>query len=75
MAHSVGRDPFSRGEYERRMHGPGECHWCGQERKHLFSYLWVGDDRAHRSSYGSLDHAHHQAKKFCNFQCFKAYNL
>jgi hypothetical protein len=70
MAISVGRDPFARGEYLRRVHGAGECDWCGQHQKRLYTYVWEDDDKAHRNT----DHAHAQAKLFCNFECFKDYH-
>ena len=45
MAHTMRRDPFARGEYERVCHGRGECAWCGQKRPRVFSYLWLSDGR------------------------------
>ena len=71
MAHSVGRDPFARGEYERRCIAQFrfKCAWCGQHRKRLYTYVWVPDDKAHHNT----DSAHCNAKPFCNFECFQSY--
>jgi hypothetical protein len=72
MPHSVRHDPFARGAFKRTCRGPGECTWCGQKRKRVFTYVWVSD--------GSLSgqpsiFARHQANHvFCDFQCFKSYH-
>lgn len=65
----VQHDPFARGAYNRTCHGPGECKWCGQERRRLFSYVWISDaqDRA------NIFAAQTGKRRFCNFDCFKSY--
>jgi hypothetical protein len=72
MAHSVHHDPFARGAFKRTSLGSGECAWCGQKRKRVFTYAWVSD--------GALDgqpsvFVRYQATHvFCNFACFEPYH-
>lgn len=61
----VARDPYARGEYHRRAEGPGQCDWCGQVRKRLYSYTWEGDDNPGR---GRRD-----SHRFCNRACHEQY--
>ncbi len=68
MPIAVGRNPFARGEYERTCHGQGECDWCGQTRRRVFSYLWVSDGS---NSSHAMDHVRN--KLFCNFECFTSF--
>jgi hypothetical protein len=69
MAHTMRRDPFARGEYERVSHGPGQCAWCGQTRSRVFTYVWIRDDRTQSTSPD-----HRRANTFCAFDCFTAYH-
>jgi hypothetical protein len=72
MPHCVRHDPFARGGFKRKCRGPGDCAWCGQKRKRVFTYVWVSD--------GALDgqpniFIRHQANHaFCNFSCFESYH-
>jgi hypothetical protein len=70
MAQTVRRDPFARGAFRRECKPDGECHWCGQHRRRLFTYIWVRDD----SLCGRPGNSHqHQARNaFCNFECFES---
>ena len=69
MAHTMRRDPFARGEYERVCHGPGRCAWCGRTRPRVFTYVWVRGDRTH-----STKPDHRRAKTLCAIDCFTAYH-
>jgi hypothetical protein len=68
MTHTMHRDPFARGQYERVCHEPGPCAWCGQTRPRVFTYVWVTDDQA-----PSTTADHRRAKRFCAFDCFTAH--
>jgi hypothetical protein len=68
MAHTMRRDPFARGAYERVCHGQGECAWCGQKRPRVYSYVWVSDD-----DNASRSWKHRAAKLFCTFGCFSVF--
>jgi hypothetical protein len=68
MAHTMRRDPFARGAYERVCHGPSQCAWCGQTRPRVFTYVWVRDDRTQGTTPD-----HHGAKTFCAFDCLKSF--
>ena len=67
MPRQVQRDPFARGGYDRKCHGPGECDWCGQHRQRRFSYRWDPDD-----SRRAPDHTY--SRRFCNFACFSSFH-
>ena len=69
MAHTMRRDSFARGEYERVCHGAGDCAWCGQRRPRVFSYVWVTDSLCR-----TTERAHSNARTFCNFSCFEGYH-
>lgn len=62
------RDSFARGELVRfSSGGSGDCAWCGQTRKKVFSYVWWNDGRA-RPNRGHADHW------FCGLDCMKAFS-
>jgi hypothetical protein len=69
MAHTMRRDPFARGEYERVCHAPGQCGRCGQTRPRVYSYVWIRDDRTQSTSPN-----HRSANIFCAFDRFTAYH-
>jgi hypothetical protein len=62
----VRRDPFARGAFRRECKPDGECRWCGQHRRRLFTYVWVNDD----STRSSIFHQLQARNAFCNFECF-----
>lgn len=64
MAKYVRRDPFARGEYRRDCWPNGPCKWCGQQRKRVYSYTWIEDDKP-RTQLSS--------ETFCDLNCFDAY--
>jgi hypothetical protein len=72
MPHSVRRDPFARGAFERASHGPGECAWCGQKRKRVFTYVWLSDGAL--GGKPSIFHRRQADHAFCNFACFESYH-
>jgi hypothetical protein len=69
MAHTMRRDLFARGEYERVCQGPGQCAWRGQTRPRVFTFVWVRDDRTQSTSPN-----HRSANTFCAFDRFTAYH-
>ena len=72
MADSIRHDPFARGAFKRTCHGPGACAWCGQERRRLFSYVWVSDGALDgQPSIFDRPQANHT---ICNFDCFHSYH-
>ena len=68
MVHTMRRDPFSRGEYERVCQGTGQCAQCGQTRPRVYTYVWVRDDRTQ-----STTPEHRSVKSFCTFDCFTSF--
>jgi hypothetical protein len=72
MSVSVRHDAFARGAFERECVGPGECHWCGDTRKRLFTYVWISDGSLSREP--SIFNRHQSNHSFCNFQCFASFN-
>jgi hypothetical protein len=64
---SVARNCFARGEYNRHSAGPGQCHWCGQDRKRLYTYVWDKDASSRRPD-------HSRSRPFCNLSCFRSYH-
>jgi hypothetical protein len=69
MAHTMRRDLFARGEYERVCHGPVRCAWCGQTRRRVFTYVWARYDR---TQFAAVEHR--RAKTFGAFDCFTVYH-
>jgi hypothetical protein len=57
----VQRDPFARASLYRRIHGFGECSWCGQKRRYLYSYTWYPD--------GLRPPPEPDKERFCNLSC------
>lgn len=72
MPHSVRHDPFARGAFKRTCRGPGDCAWCGQKRKRVFTYVWVSD--AALDGQPSIFARHQANRVFCNFDCFHSYH-
>jgi hypothetical protein len=67
----VQQDPFARGAFERTCEGPGECAWCGEERKRVYRYVWIRDGLSQQPSIFNQIQLRHT---FCNFQCFASYH-
>lgn len=74
MATAVARDPFARGEYNRKTYtkrtwtsfAPFRCAWCGQgeDKQRLYTYTWQSDGGRNNWEDETL---------FCDLACYRIY--
>jgi hypothetical protein len=72
MPQAVACYRFARGAFKRTCHGPGECAWCGQKHKRVFTYVWVDDGAINGQP--SIFVRHQTNHAFCNIECFESYH-
>ena len=63
---TIARDPFARMDHIRQSAGPGECHYCGSQRKTVYRY-GTHDDGLNTRPYLS-------PHTFCSVACYRAYS-
>jgi hypothetical protein len=59
------RDPFARGEYDRKTVTVKDCDWCGRKPRRLYDYAWRSDD-----DFRPRVAARGKQRGFCNFGCY-----
>jgi hypothetical protein len=74
MTRIVAYDPFARGGLKREPAGAGECDWCGQQRRTLYTYEpeRSGLLQRLRRSLGYVQSGPWR-RRFCNLDCVRGF--